>query len=664
MKMKSVNSKTNTTFSIWFNATILLTLAAMFLILGKAMEALWVALAALVVVCVEIRSEQTQKHRKNEIVQLITTRVGEVTGESFRHFPLPMVIMGIDGSILWHNGQFSEISGGENRFGVRISEVFSDIDVLKIIDEKKQSISFTLSHNERYYEVVGSIIETMNPSGEGYSLVLYFIDRTTQKDMTEKCDNQSLVSAILFIDNYEELLKNTVGDHAPLMAAVERSIVQWGEENQALLIKYEKDKYRIIMDNRNLKIQIDNKFDFIETIHAIEEGNRIPVTVSIGIGVNGGNPQENDNLAAAAVEMALGRGGDQVVIKNGEKFKFFGGGSQELEKRTKVKPRVVAHALRELIRRRDCVIIMGHRNADADVIGAAVGLAAIMRHENVNVKILMEESESNMTTGLVEALITPENGYTDVFIGEKEALTIFTANSVLIVVDTHKPDMVISPELLAKSEQTVVIDHHRRAAEFIENVLSYHEPYASSTSEMVTEIIQYMEENPKLTQAEAQALYAGIAVDSKNFVFKTGVRTFEAATFLRRIGVDTIAVKKLFQNDREDYLLRAKIVATSYVYHDNIAIARYTGSDGEYSLIISRAADELLNISGVVASFVLCQVGEVVAISGRSLAGVNVQLILEELGGGGHLTVAGAQVHGDIEEVEHNLKAAIDSILN
>jgi len=647
----------------WINFTILLTLVGLLLMLKYYIPVGILLLVAIVILVIDLSSSRSTIRRESELIERIAKRVEATANESIQNFPLAMVIMGTDGAVDWHNAHFSVITGESNCFNAQISELFPEINILRIIDDKMTEISFTINHKDRFYEIIGNVIKMKNKA-DSYSIVLYFIDRTVERDALNMCNDKSIASCILFIDNYEDLMKNTAdANHAQLTTVIERSISGWAEENQTLLIKYEKDKYRLIMDNAHLQSQIENKFAFIEAIREIDEGNKIPVTISLGIGIDGISPAENDSFAMAAIEMALGRGGDQVVIKNSEKFQFFGGNSQEVEKRTKVKPRVVAHALNELIHHTEAIFIMGHKNADADVIGAAVGLASVIQRAEVKVYIVMDERETCQAKDLWDAF-HDDPIYNEIFIDEEKALSFMTEDSLLIVVDTHRPSYVLSKDLLDMAEQIVLIDHHRMSAEFIQNAaLVYHEPYASSASELVTEIIQYMEDNPQLSSLEAQALYSGIAVDTKNFVFKTGVRTFEAASFLRRMGVDTVQVKKLFQSDLEEYRRRSEIVSRAEIYNDNIAISQYESDDQNSNLLTSQAADELLNITGVQAAFVMCKTGEAVAISGRSISTVNVQMILEELGGGGHMMVAGAQVQGSLEEVAELLKKAIDNYI-
>lgn len=386
---------------------------------------------------------------------------------------------------------------------------------------------------------------------------------------------------------------------------------------------------------------------------------RIPVTLSLGFGINANDMEENLRYAEAAIDIALARGGDQAVIKDREVLNFYGGSTKELEKRTKVKARVVAYALRELIDQSTRVIIMGHENGDLDSLGASLGINALAKSRGKKSNIVLGKSNPNITRLLDRLKDNPE--YDELFIKEGDALDFIDEKTLLIVVDTHRPSFTEAPRLLDAAKQVVVIDHHRRGAEFIEDpVLIYQETYASSTSELVTEILQYVDDVVKLTPEELEGLYSGIIVDTRNFTFKTGVRTFEAASYLRRKGVDTTSVKYLMQNDLGTYALVADVVKEAFILNDSVAVSTVPENYKNQTLIAAKASDELLTLTGVDAAFVLCHSDGDISISGRSLGEMNVQKVLEQLGGGGHMTVAGAQLEGvTIEEALKRLKYAI-----
>jgi len=427
-----------------------------------------------------------------------------------------------------------------------------------------------------------------------------------------------------------------------------------------MLIKYEKDKYYITFEYRYLEQFIKTKFDILNKIRSINEGNTIPASISVGIGLNGNSLSENDIFAKNAINMALGRGGDQVVIKDDEQFRFYGSSTKEHEKSTRVKARVVSFALSGLINNADNVIVLTHKNADVDGFGAALGIYRICRMHEKDVNICMETYDRTVSNMLSRLENSEE--YDGLIITASQAASRITANTLIVVVDTHKVSLLESPVLLKPTKQIVIVDHHRRSADFIEHTaLVYHEPYASSACEMVTEILQYTSDKMSLTKLEAEALYSGIVVDTKNFTFKTGVRTFEAASFLRRQGVDTVAVKTIFQQDLQSYVKRSEIIKNSVIIRENIAVSIAPKSDESTHIVAAQAADELLNIKGIIASFVIFMSGEDISISGRSLGGINVQLILEKLGGGGHLTIAGAQLSDTtVEEAKEKLILAID----
>ncbi|OQB14478.1 MAG: Bifunctional oligoribonuclease and PAP phosphatase NrnA [Firmicutes bacterium ADurb.Bin193] len=618
-----------------------------------------IELSILAVLGIHYLHNKKEKQRQiTHYIEELTFHLDNATRDTMLHFPLPMLMMSLSGNVIWHNRRFVEITG-EEIIEKQIQSVFPDLALLQIL-EQKNNISIELEHGGKHYQIVGNIADYSEKDSKNYSVVLYFIDRTAEHINAKLYDDGRFVSCELMIDNLDDLMKNTPEEsRAKLTATIEQKISGWMNKIGGISRKYEKDKYYIIFENKSLKGMIDSKFDILDDVREIHEGNKIPVTLSLGIG-KGENVRESDAFAKAAMDMALGRGGDQVVVKDNDRFLFFGGHYEGFEKVTKVKPRVVAYALRELIDSADTVFIMGHKMPDPDSVGAAVGLSRMVRNRGRNVYIIMGQVCGNYSEFF--DVLQKDEAYSKMFISEAEALSLVDGNSLLIVVDTHNPEIVESQKLLGAVGDKVLIDHHRRGEHFIgDTVLSYHEPYASSTCEMVTEIIQYMEEQPSLSVVEAQALYAGLSIDTKYFTVKTGVRTFEAASFLRRLGVDTTAVKLMFQSDLDIYVKRSKIVAGAQIYKQGIAISSWDEDEPQPSLIASVASDELLNIAGITTSFVLCKSNDTIFISGRSVGGVNVQMILEKLGGGGHMTVAGAQLPGiTMDEAMEKLKDAID----
>jgi len=519
----------------------------------------------------------TNYKRKVEIssfIENLNFNMDTATKDTLLNFPMPLVVTELDGSIIWYNSSFRDISEHEDVFEESVKSIVKELKNNELLPEKLKenpvSISKHIELNGLHYNVLCNLARRDGKADNGsYLLILYFIDVT------------ELV----------ELKKSSV-------------------------------------------------------------------TLSLGFGLNGSSPWENFRSATASIDLALGRGGDQVVVKNGENFSFFGGKTRELEKRTKVKARVIAFALRELIDQAGSVFIMGHENADIDSMGAALGVYRIVKSRGKNAYIVLNKNNPTIDSLMVKIQKSAE--YENLFINRSDALEMVSRRTLLIIVDTHRRSFTEIPELIGNAGQVVVIDHHRRGADYIqETVLTYQETYASSTCELVTEVLQYIDERLKLNQVEAEALYAGIVVDTKNFTFKTGVRTFEAASYLRRQGVDTVAVRQLFQNDFETYTSISNVVKSAEWVTGEIALSSYPHAKNA-QLIAAKAADELLNLSGIIAAFVLCTVGNEVWISGRSLGDINVQVILEKLGGGGHLTVAGAQLQGiGLEEAKEKLKYAI-----
>ena len=469
--------------------------------------------------------------------------------------------------------------------------------------------------------------------------------------------------AILMVDNYEELMKG-IPDNArsALRSEIDQRLDQWAAPAQGLFCRYDRDRYLFLFEEHFLAQFQEGKFSVLDAVHEVVSPNGLPATVSIGIGRDADTLEELFQYASLSVEMALSRGGDQAVIKNKFNFEFYGGRTKELEKRTKVKSRVMANALGELVADASRVFVMGHKFPDLDCIGAAAGVCAIARKKGTPVNIVKEAGQTPASEMMEKLSQLPE--YQGVFLSVQDAILAADVNALLVVVDTNRPEQVVSQDLLESSSKVAVIDHHRRAATYIANAaLNFHEPYASSASELVTELLQYLLESADLRKAEAEALLAGITLDTKQFTMRTGSRTFEAAAFLRRSGADTGDVKKLFQNDLEGTIARYDIIQNARMYRNDIAVARVDHPVGR--ITAAQAADELLNISGIDTSFVLFPDGEGrVILSARSMGDVNVQVILEKLGGGGNAATAGAQVPGkSVEEVTKDLLRAIDQYL-
>ncbi|MBE7022176.1 MAG: phosphoesterase [Ruminococcaceae bacterium] len=599
------------------------------------------------------------KKRISEMFEKMTLDIGSATGNVLLDFSLAAVIVQQEGKIKWYNEAFSAVFNEEHLYDKALEELVPGLTVAGFFQEPATPVQTTVSCRGRDFRVYGSIPQGGDKRDK--IVVLYFVEITEYLQYKQKYIDEKTFECLIFVDNYDELMESADNSARPLLQALlYKEINDWANENKGILIKYEKDKYCILFEYHYLESFIKDKFSLLSSIRAISEGNTIPASISIGIGLNGEDLAENDAYAKSAIDMALGRGGDQAVIKDHEQFRFYGGTSKEYEKSTRVKARVVSFALSGLIANAENIVVMSHKGADIDSLGSAFGVYRMCRMQNKPVHILLESYDQTVKN-MLDRLENVEE-YAGIFVNSQQAAAWVKETTLLIVVDTHKPSLVESPALLKKAGQVVVIDHHRRGAEFIENTaLIYHEPYASSTCEMLTEILQYSANKMSLTKLEAECLYAGIVVDTKSFTFKTGVRTFEAASFLRKQGVDTIAIKTMFQQDLTSYIKRASIIKEAEIFRDHIAISKTHEDGSNMHVLIAQAADELLNIKGITASFVLYADENGVSISGRSLGGINVQVILEKLGGGGHMTIAGAQLPElTVEEAREKLCEAIE----
>ena len=604
--------------------------------------------------------------RRSEIseqLQDLTLNVDSAAKSSLINAPFPLLILETDGNIIWRSSKFiSEFANIDiNNY---ISDLIIDIknEIEKDKEQKRKSIIRNIEIGKRQYKVQAEFAKTKKSERKKvseYMLILYFFDETEKNELIKENKNKNTCVGIIMVDNYEEVMQRVNTEQkTQLMAKVESTIYDWVNETNGILIKEDRDTYVYIFEQRNLEQIKESKFAILDTIKDIVRKDKIQLTLSIAISNEGETDKDVYKSASAAMDVILGRGGDQAVIREDGKYQFFGGKVEEVEKRTKVKARIVAHALEELMSECEKVIIMGHVNPDIDAMGAALGVYRIAKSLGKDAYILTNSQSASIKT-FVENI---QDEYKDVLIGRETALSEIDDETLLVVVDTHKKSYVEEPQLLYETNKIVVIDHHRRGTDFIEqSILTFQEVYASSASELVTELIQYAQNEIELPTVEAEALYAGIMMDTKNFTFKTGVRTFEAAAYLRRCGVDIIKVKKWFQSDLESYRKISEIVRKAEIIHDTIAISTYEVEEKDTSLICAKAADELLTIGNITASFVLGTMKEQICISGRSIGDINVQLILEKLGGGGHITLAGAQLENrTIEQGKQELIEKID----
>ena len=597
----------------------------------------------------------SSKRRRAEIskhIDELTLDVDKAAQSTIINSPFPLVVVETSGDIIWKSSNFIKEFAN-----IDIGSYFSDIIKelrLKIANNassKNPAIYESISIGEKTYKIIAEYVKSKEKGNKSeYLATIYFLDETGYVNLLKEHNDSKTCIGIIVIDNYEELMQRaTEEEKLRITSEAEKSIFGWVSKYNGLSIKSERDTYVCILDQCHIEKIKDEKFEILDEIKEIKTEDNIQTTLSIAISEEGSSNLDKYKSAKAVIDIALGRGGDQAIIKQNGKYFFFGGRTQEVEKRTRVKARIVAQALEELVSGSSNVIIMGHTNSDIDAMGSAMGLYRFVESIGKEVYIVSETSGTSLDTFIRD--LNELDTYSGVLIDKSTALSKINSDTLLIIVDTDKKNYVEVPELLNKTDKIAVIDHHRRGTDYIENaILTFHEVYASSACELVTEIVEYSERNIKLSTFEVEALYAGIMMDTKNFTFKTGVRTFEAAAFLRKCGVDIIKVKKWFQSDLETYNKISDIVAKSEIINDNIAISVYSKEDPDANITCAKAADELLTISNITASFVIGKLGDRICISGRSIGDINVQLILEKLGGGGHITVAGAQIEGMTEE--------------
>lgn len=609
------------------------------------------------------------KRRKDSIAKYLQNIINDdevVTENMIMSVPMPMVICSIDGTIRWYNDLFSDVFGDGQFPKETLDECVDELkwsEVLKYPQGKR----IDTVQGESTYAVTWRMLKdkiTPNKLGDHYSVFFFFRDITREKQLQADYDNERVDVAVLNIDNYDEFVQKADDEVQDVTSSKIRSaIASWIKIADPILKKTDRDRYFIAFEHQNLSKLIEGKFDIIEKVKAIAEEAKFPLSVSIGIGIKG-SLSENEASARQALDMALGRGGGQACIKDDIQFKFYGGKTSEYERSTRVKARAVATALCEYIKNSDNVIFMGHSSADYDCFGAAIGLQRAVRMFGASPYIVKERVSPAIDTmydsikGIAE--------YEGMFLDENEILEEVTPNTLLVVLDTHRPSMLPCRKLLEKVSKTVLIDHHRRSTEFISPCsLVYHEPYASSTCEMVTELLEYMEADSSVTKIEAQCLYTGILMDTKNFMLKTGVRTFEAASYLRKLGLDTVAVRRMFSSSIADYARKSEIVSNAELITKDIAISQTNKPHNNMRMIASQAADDMLNIENVAGSIVVYQSENGIGFCARSLGSINVQLIMEKLGGGGHMTVSGAFIKDiSLEEGVIRAKQAVKDYMS
>lgn len=621
----------------------------------------------------------TRNHIKN-YVEDYATSLSHIQKNYIESLVIPYVLVDLDGTIRWYNKPFNDLFLEDDDIEIKLKNknihaLIKDIHVDQLPKDDQIIFEKDIMLKDNYYLVKSNLIE-VETSGKtkkkemiveaNHLYALWFYDITDVIQLKQQNIDQQTLISIMLIDNYDEVMQSVDDVRKPLIEAlIYKKLSDLAGELHGVVRKLEKDKFILLFPNKSLRILEENKFSILDDMRKINLGNEIPVTLSIGIGVGGDELSILMDYASAAIDLALGRGGDQAVIKNNDRYVFYGGKTKGVEKSTRVKARIKAYAFRELIEESDRVLIMGHMNADLDSIGAAVGVYTGCRHLDRPAHIILNSTDNASVNYLYQRLIQEKDVEKDMFISNEEGINLSTDKTLVVVVDVNNVKRVECPELLEINKNIVVFDHHRISVDYVKNpVISYVEPYASSTSEMVTEILQYMIEKVKLKDVEADALFSGIALDTKNFTVKTGVRTFEAAAFLRRHGADSVRVRELFKSSMYSYRARTTIVRDAEVYNNKFAISVCPAGVDDPVTLSAKAADELLNIEGIRASFVLCDVDQRVMISARSLGDFNVQLIMEKLGGGGHLSVAGTQLKDEtIDSAVRLLKLAVDDYI-
>ena len=644
----------------------LIIIAILFLILC-IIKPICILPSILIYVGIVVYTMWTDNKRKAELsehIKELNFNVDKVSKRSLINSPFPLLIAETNGNIIWKNAKFVQ--------------EFNNYDINKFINSLLKEIKLEIENNEKIknnkivtdfiiekkkYRVVGEYIKSKSnfkpnekKQEKEYMATLYFLDETEKEKLVEDIEGSKVCIGVIKIDNYEETMQRIEDeDQTQILAKIEKNIYDWANEFKGVIIKSERDTFILVCEQRDLEKLKEEKFSLLDTIKGINMPEKVQATLSISITNEGEGNYQKLKYAKDGIDIALGRGGDQAVVRENGKYTFFGGRTEELEKITKVKARTISQALEEVILDSDQVFIMGHTNGDMDSMGASLGIYRIAKTLGKDAYIVNETY--GMSLEKFMDVIKEESAYDNVFISADDAVGKCTSESLVVVVDTNKKNYVEAPRLLNETNRVVVIDHHRMSTQYIEDpILSFQEVYASSACELVTELIVYSKNDIKLTTTEVEALYAGIMMDTKNFTFKTGVRTFEAAAYLRRCGVDIIKVKKWFQSDFETYTIVSEIVSRAEIVYDSIALAVYDKEDENANIIGAKAADTLLTISDISASFVIGINKGKVYISGRSIGDINVQVILEKMGGGGHITLAGAQVEGkSVQEVKEEL---------
>lgn len=612
-----------------------------------------------------IYKEATREKEMLKYIKNLSFITNATATSSLIKFPLPLVTIHTDNTIVWYNDVFGDLFETNNLFDLSVKELLDNqYDINDVINQGDWSgVEVELKGNS--YKIY--TMQTDTGSGDIFAL-LYFVDTTGYKLLKAEYENSKICYATVIIDDYANVLEHSPDESLPIITAtVDKIISEWANSAHGILKKYESDKYIFMFEYKYFREFAAKRFEILEQVRSVSLGNRIPFTLSIGIGLGGETLIENANLSRIATDTALGRGGNQVVVRNAQgNNTYYGGDALERPTETRLMPRVFADSLPGFLEQSDVVLIMGHSGADIDSFGASVALCKAFRFLGAEAYIILDR-ETKSTMRLTQRLLTNGLDISEWIIPGNAALEMITPQTLLTVVDVFIPELLENKEILSKITKVIAIDHHRMSENRIDKKLcrfTFLEPSASSTCEMITEVLRFISEGKCIDAAIAEALYAGIVIDTNGFTFRTSARTFEAAAYLKKIGVDTLSTKQLFQNDRQSYANRSLIVERHYIYRDNVAISFFYPTDIENSdnvVIAATAADDMLEIDDVTASFVLCYLEDKVHISGRSLGGINVQVILEKIGGGGHASMAATQLAPDGEiSPEDQLKNAID----
>ncbi len=625
---------------------------------------IYAAAAALILAIIAAVAFRRQLQREKDLKKYIidyTKNIENLSVNSFYYSPIPISIIGPFGQIFWFNKKFKELVGDEIDNIENIDEFIRGFPVKTMADNREGTInSVEITDSGKTFNIMYYSLEE-GRFGEGISYVCYWNENTAFANLKAKYNDERPVAMLVQIDNYDEISeKLDKGEKSAMTAEVEKILNRYASEMNGFVLRYDTARFLMMIENGFLESLESRKFSMLEDVKALKGAGDFNFTLSVGTGVLAKNLTQLLEYAKGALDVALGRGGDQAVVKRINSVKFYGGKSKAVEKRTKVKARIISYALRQIMDQSSNVIIMGHRVGDMDSLGASIGLYAMARSRGKKAYIVLN-TVNHALKNMYERMKHEESHYLDALISTETAMNMIDQNTLVVVLDTHRPSYTEAPELLTKVDKIVLIDHHRRSEEYIENpLLDYIEPYASSTCELISELVQYMEDHIKLTKFEADALLAGIVLDTNSFTFKTGVRTFEAASFLRRNNADTTDVKELFNESLESMKRKTEIIERSEIVFDDAAVSYIDEISEDSNVIAAQGADELLTIKDIKMSFVLVRNKDYINISARSTGPINVQVIMESLGGGGHLNMAGAQIPThDMDEAKYKLIEAI-----